>query len=289
MTAPMGTALPYGIRDCKLTRYSDASGTTLGSTSIDLPNMQTFSFSETEEFQELRGDDRVVTTRGQGAQVEWEIEAGGISLQAWSVFSGGEILESGLSPNRSVTCRKRGTQPRPYFRMEGQVMSDSGGDVHGIVYRCRANDTIEGEFADGEFFVTSGSGVGLPLLDEDFDLLYDIVQNETPVSIPLTANPNPTGGPQNLTVITASTTATSVELDWDDYTPAPDSYLVQQSTDSGETWSNVSSANGGEPTTSTTTVSGLTAATQYWFQVRAVEGGVQGPPSNMVEATTAAA
>lgn len=189
---PLPTALPYGIRDCKLTRYSDDSGTVLGTTSVDLPNMQTFSFSETEEFSELRGDDRVVTTRGQGSQVEWELESGGISLQAWAVLSGGEIIEEGTTPNRKVICRKKATTSRPYFRMEGQAISDSGGDIHGLVYRCRANDTIEGEFADGEFFVTSCSGVGLPLLDEGFDLLYDWVHNETPVAIPTdTVVPNP--------------------------------------------------------------------------------------------------
>lgn len=187
-------SLPYGIRDVKLTPYTDAAGSILASaanTSIDLPNMQTFSFSETEEFQELRGDDRFVTTRGQGAQVEWSLEAGGISLKAWALFTGGEIIESGTTPNRKVILRKRGSDSRPYFRVEGQAISDSGGDVHAIVYRCRVNDTVEGEFADGEFFVSSVSGLGLPLLEQDFDLLYDLVQNETATAIPSTPVANP--------------------------------------------------------------------------------------------------
>lgn len=194
MSAPLSsTALPYGIRDCKLTPYTDAGGAVLGETSIDLPNMQTFSFSETEEFQELRGDDRVVTTRGQGAQVEWSIEAGGVNLRVWAILTGGEVTESGTTPNRTVTVRKRSSDNRPFFRLEGQAVSDSGGDVHAIVYRCRANSNIEGSFSDGEFFITSASGVGLPLLDEDFDLLYDFVQNEVKTAITETPVPNPTG------------------------------------------------------------------------------------------------
>ena len=193
MSAPLSnTALPYGIRDCKLTPYTDAAGTVLGETSIDLPNMQTFSFSETEEFQELRGDDRVVTTRGQGAQVEWSLEAGGVDIRVWAILTGGSVTESGTTPDRVVTARKRSSDNRPFFRLEGQAISDSGGDVHAIVYRCRANSNIEGSFSDGEFFITSASGLGLPLMDEDFDLLYDFVQNETKTSIPTTPVANPT-------------------------------------------------------------------------------------------------
>ena len=54
---PLPTPLPYGIRDIKVTPYTDAAATTLAATSIDLPNARTLSFSETEEFTELRGDD----------------------------------------------------------------------------------------------------------------------------------------------------------------------------------------------------------------------------------------
>lgn len=192
MSAPLNTtALPYGIRDCKLTPYTDQAGTILGSASVDLPNMQTFSFSETEEFQELRGDDRVVTTRGQGAQVEWSLEAGGVDLRIWAFLTGGSVTESGVAPSRTVTVRKKSSDNRPFFRLEGQAISDSGGDVHAIVYRCRSNSNIEGSFSDGEFFITSASGIGLPLMDEDFDLLYDFVQNEVKKAIPTTPVVNP--------------------------------------------------------------------------------------------------
>lgn len=271
-------ALPYGIRDCKLTPYTDAAGTVLSGSSIDLPNMQTFSFSETEEFQELRGDDRVVTTRGQGAQVEWSLESGGISLRAWAIFTGGEVIEEGVAPARRVILRKRGSSNRPFFRVEGQAISDSGGDVHAIVYRCRCNDTVEGEFADGEFFVSSVSGLGLSLLSEDFDLLYDLIQNETQTTIPLVAAPNPVpplSAPQNLQQ--TAVTATSISLRWSPITAA-DGYAVEQSIN-GTTWTAVTDANGGEPTNPETTITGLTAGTAYHFRVVALRGGDEGPES----------
>ena len=114
-------ALPYGLRDVKLTPYTDDGGTVLGTVSYDLPNAQTFSFNETEEFQELRGDDRLVATHGNGAQVDWSLEAGGISLTVWSILTGGQIVVSGLTPNRVEIMRKKGSDVRPYFRVDGQV------------------------------------------------------------------------------------------------------------------------------------------------------------------------
>src|SRR5688500_1715920 len=108
-------ALPYGLRDVKLTPInSDGS---LG-TPVDLPVSQTLSFSEAEEFEELRGDDRLVAVHGQGATVEWELEAGGISLEAWAILTGGELTETGATPNQTKSLLKKTTHARPYFRIE---------------------------------------------------------------------------------------------------------------------------------------------------------------------------
>src|SRR6478609_1132658 len=115
MSTPLPEALPYGMRDLKVTPYADAQGSVLGSVSYDLPNMQTLTFNETEEYEELRGDDKLVAVHGNGAQVEWDLEAGGISLPIWAIFTGGQIIESGTTPNRTMTLRKRSTDQRPYF------------------------------------------------------------------------------------------------------------------------------------------------------------------------------
>lgn len=282
MTAPIMEALPYGIRDCKITAYADAVGSILGDTSLDLANMQTFSFSETEEFQELRGDDRIVTTRGQGAQVEWELEAGGISLRMWAIFTGGEIIESGLTPNRKITLRKFATAARKYFKVEGQAISDSGGDIHTIVYRCRCNDTIEGEFADGEFFITSISGLGLPLLDEGFDLLYDLVQNETAVTIPTTPIANPFGSVEAPTVTDIA--STTVTVHWNDIT-GPTSYDVEKSVSPYSTWTAAAGGDNIVPGTEEADITGLTASTAYKFRVVGNPDGKPSDPSAVVTTT----
>lgn len=174
---PAATALPYGLRDVKITPYDDAGN--LG-TAVDLPNAQTFSFEEAEEFTELRGDDKRVAVRGQGPSVNWSLESGGISLAAYKVLAGGTVTESGVAPNTKRTYAKKATDARPYFKVEGQAISDSGGDFHAVVYKCKADGSLEGELSDGEFWVTSCDGSAIA---GAADALYDFVQNETATAI----------------------------------------------------------------------------------------------------------
>lgn len=176
-------ALPYGLRDVKLTLLS-ADGTAPAGPAVDLPVSQTLSFSETEEFQELRGDDQVVASRGGGPVVEWDLEAGGISLEAYAIMAGGTVTTTGVSPALKKTYRKLSTDGRPYFKIEGQAISDNGGDFHGIIYRAKADGSLEGSMEDQTFWVTSASGKGYGSLEASvLGAVYDFVQNETAVAI----------------------------------------------------------------------------------------------------------
>ncbi len=179
--------LPFGLRDVKLIPIL-ADGTLDSANATDLPNARIFSFKETEEFEELKGDDRTVASHGAGPICEWELEAGGISFEAYQVMSGGTIDETGTTPAQKKSLVKKTTDSRPYFQVEGQAISDSGGDVHGIVYRCKADGDLEGGFENGTFLLTkaSGKGYGDP---EQEDKLYEFVQNETATAIDYTVGP----------------------------------------------------------------------------------------------------
>lgn len=175
--------LPYGLRDVKLTPYTTPAATTLG-TAVDLPNARTLSFTEAEEFNELRGDDRLVASHGSGPNVEWELEGGGISFEAVRVMYGGTIEETGVTPNQVKKYYKKVTDERPYFKIEGQIISDSGGDLHAVIYRAKATDQLTGTFGDGEFFLTGASGTGFPsLMAGSLDRVWEFVQNETATAI----------------------------------------------------------------------------------------------------------
>jgi hypothetical protein len=176
------TALPYGIRDTGL-KALPAPWTTPG-TLVDLPYAQTFNWSESEEFNTLRGDDQDIATRGAGPQIEVELENGGLPLEPYKIIAGGATVDTGVTPNMKKTYTKLATDARPYFKIEGQSISDSGGDVHAVVYRCKLTGDIEGEFADGEFHVLGSSGNGFPSAEAAFlGRLYDFVNNETAVPI----------------------------------------------------------------------------------------------------------
>lgn len=183
------SALPYGLRDVKIRPYTNAL-LAANSAAIDLPYGRTFSFSEAEDFEEMRGDDKLVAIRGKGADVEWELEGGGMSFAAMAAIYGGVVTESGTTPAIKRSWLKKVTDERPYFALEGQAISDSGGDVHCIIDRCRATDDLEGEMSDGSFWVTTMAGRALPSLRTGReDVLYEFVYNETATAISTAAIP----------------------------------------------------------------------------------------------------
>lgn len=182
---PLGNAMPFGIRDIKITPYSDAGATTLAGSSIDLPYAQTLKISETEDFEELRGDDKRQAKRGKGPQGTFEMSAGGLSLPALAALNGGTVTSSGTTPAQINSYRVLDSKVKPFFKAEGQSLSDLGGDVHGIAWLCRVTDTIDYEMSDGTWWITGANGDAFgSRITASLGALYDIIQNETAVAIP---------------------------------------------------------------------------------------------------------
>lgn len=187
---PLGNALPYGLRDVKLIKYPTLAADTFGSTLTDLPVARTFSFNDTEDYEDLRGDDKLYTSHGQGAVVEWELESGGISFDAYAILAGGVVIDTGITPNQIKRFRKKSLDVRPFFIAIGQAINDNGGDFKPIIWRCRSTGNVEGELGDGEFFIPSVSGKGFPCqvsglvnATEIFDSIYDFAYFETSANI----------------------------------------------------------------------------------------------------------
>jgi hypothetical protein len=179
--------LPYGLRDVKLRGFTDpGTATAPDASSTDLPYARTMSFSESEDFEELRGDATLVTVRGKGPAVDWELESGGISFESYQKLNGGTVSTLGTT---GVDLRKRyrksTTDSKPFFKAEGQAISDSGGDFHGLLYRCRVTGDLGGELGDGVFWLTACSGTALGSYEASvLNALYDLIQYEvvTPIS-----------------------------------------------------------------------------------------------------------
>lgn len=175
---PLGNTLPFGLRDVKLYPL-DASGTR--GTGVDLPVSRTFSFKETVSSVELAGDDIIQAAHDYDPKVEWELEQGGISLEAYAVMAGGTVTATGTTPAQVKTFTKLTTDRRPYFEVEGQAISDSGGDLHCVVYRCKADGDLDGKFENGNFMMSKCSGKGYGRLDNQ--KLYSFIQNEAATPI----------------------------------------------------------------------------------------------------------
>lgn len=173
------TSLPFGLRDVKIKPM--AAGTETPGTAVDLPNSRTFSFSETSDSEELRGDDGVVAVHDLGSGVDWELESGGVPLEAIVAMYGGTITSTGVTPNQIKKYDKLDTDQRPYFQAEGQAMSDSGGDFHVVLYKCKATGELSGTLEDGSFWLTGASGRAIGRTSDR--KLYSLVQNETATAI----------------------------------------------------------------------------------------------------------
>lgn len=176
------TPLPFGARDL---RIYPLTGESFPATGIDLPNYQKLTFAEAESFEELRGDDALISVHGKGPQVNWEIDGGGISLDCVKALYNGVITETGVWNNGAGTGKRVLTKHqwdlRPYVRIEGQAYSDSGGDFHVVLYRARATSDLTGSMDDTAFWVTGLKGEALPRLSDGS--LYDLTQNEQPVAL----------------------------------------------------------------------------------------------------------
>lgn len=182
------TPLPFGARDLKI---YPLTGETFPGTGIDMPNHQKLTFAEAESFESLRGDDNLVSVHGKGPMTNWEITAGGVSLDCVKALYGGVITESGIWNNGAGTGKRVLTKygigtnvtgsVRPYVRLEGQAYSDSGGDFHVVLYRARATSDLSGSMDDSAFWTTGFKGQALPRLSDKS--LYDLTQNEQPLAL----------------------------------------------------------------------------------------------------------
>ena len=166
---------PFGLRDIKLTNLA-------GATQVDLPSAMTMKFKEKLISGEMHGDDTVQALVAITDAVEWELEAGGISLEAWAILTGRTMVAAGTTPSRTLTMNAQAGDNYPYFKIYGKSVGDiSTDDIHVKINKAKLMEGIEGEFKDGEFFVTKCSGMAIKPAS---GYLYEVVQNETAANLP---------------------------------------------------------------------------------------------------------
>jgi len=166
---------PFGLRDVKLTNIA-------GDTQVDLPAARTLKFGERIRSGELSGDDSLKAVVAFAEAVEWSLEAGGISLEAYALITGRTPTDSGSTPSQTKTLVGSAGDVFPYIKIYGQALGSGADDIHCKLFKAKVT-SIEGTFGEGEFFVTSCSGIAV---DDGVTGIYEFVENETSSTLPET-------------------------------------------------------------------------------------------------------
>jgi hypothetical protein len=166
---------PFGLNDVKLTNIG-------GTTQVDLPSARVLKFSERMKSGELSGDDMLVAVASFAEAVEWELEAGGITLEAYALLTGRTVSTSGTTPNRTTSLHGHGAECFPYIKIYGKALSECTGDIHAKIFKAKVTK-LEGSLQEGEFFVTSCSGIAI---DDGTNGMWEFIQNETAATLPAT-------------------------------------------------------------------------------------------------------
>jgi len=213
----------FGLRDVTIT---DASGS-----EVDLPDAQELAFTERVTSGELRGDDVTKSAQTYSDALEFEVGAGGLSLEAYQAMTG-HAVSAGASQS-VLTGRGRVTFPR--FRLQGTVIEDeTDRQTRAQFWRCRLRRGFEGEFADGAFLVGRMRGVctagpdGVFTLTSEYTGVALAAYIGTQARGVYYANPfNLSGAQSTFTPVNAGLPSLGIyNLDVDAFAPATYQYLT---------------------------------------------------------------
>lgn len=154
-----------------------------GTDPVALPAGMILHVSEVYDNAEFLAEGRRVAARALLTGLEWELEAGGISLDAWAKITGASItaqtLPQAQGGNTYTLSRDSAASP-PYVRVYGRSIGDDGqGDVWVKLYRAKIT-ALEGTMREGEFLITACRGVAV---FNSSGALYDVVEHQYAVAI----------------------------------------------------------------------------------------------------------
>ena len=166
---------PFGLNQVRITN-------TAGDTQAILDASQTLSFAERVVSAELMGSDQIVSVSSRSVGVEWSLEEGGIPLQAYAIMTGRTLVSSGTTPGIVYTLSGAGAECFPYFKIYGKALGEGcTEDIHCKILKAKITGNIEGEFSEGEFLVTSCSGIGV---NDSTGYAFHFVSHETAEDLP---------------------------------------------------------------------------------------------------------
>ncbi len=161
----------YGLRQVALYN-ADGTG------KVTLPAALMMHVTPLLQSARFEADGRLVGASSFVAGAEWELEGGGISLEALAKLTGDAAATAGSTPNRTLTLSAAAGDAMPYIRIAGRAVAVDAGDVFCRLYRCKV-EALEGTFRDWEFWVTYAQGVAV----SDGTRVFEFVQQETAAAL----------------------------------------------------------------------------------------------------------
>jgi hypothetical protein len=135
MTADTFGHEPFGLYDVKLTNIA-------GDTQVDLPAARTLKFGERIKSGELTGDDSLKAVAAYTEAVEWSLEAGGISLEAYALMTGRTASDSGTTPSQTRTLAGSAGDRMPYIKIYGKSLGSGDDDIHCKIFKAKLMRTM---------------------------------------------------------------------------------------------------------------------------------------------------
>jgi hypothetical protein len=165
---------PYGLIAVSIYPLPSGAG-------VALPVQRVLKFKEVVQSGQLRGGGGIAAVQTTADAVEWELEGGGISLEAYATLTGRTVTTSGTTPNRIRHLTGDAGQNFPYVIIRGKALDDAIGDAWCVIWKAKITDALSGDFADGQFFITSCKGIGI---DDGVNGIWEFYQHETATSLP---------------------------------------------------------------------------------------------------------
>ncbi len=170
----MGHSKPFGLREIKVTTRD-------GLTQAVLPASQTMTITPRFSSGELMGDDSIASVVAFIIGADWNLESGGLPLDALAIITGQPTTLSGITPNQSVSYTLDAGDTMPYFKIYGKAVGDEQDDLHAKVFKAKCTSGLEGTFQGESFTVNKCSGTAVK---DGANGVIEFVQNETATDLP---------------------------------------------------------------------------------------------------------
>ena len=163
---------PFGLREIKV--YSAD-----GSAGVALPVSLMMHITPVIKGESYSADGFNVGESSTLVGLDWELESGGLNLEAYAKLLGLTLTAAGTAPNRTQTLAVGGQEVLPYLRIHGRAVGDTIDGMTVKLYRCKLT-SLEGTFRRADYYITSCAGVAVRHSTLG---LYDMIGQETKVAL----------------------------------------------------------------------------------------------------------